>query len=72
MFLIIGLICVPTMLFPKPYIIFNDMKHHAHQASQDDVHNKQSIPLEEKASSGTEGDIEKQKLLAEPDRENLL
>lgn len=30
MFLIIGLICVPTMLFPKPYIIFNEMKHHAH------------------------------------------
>ena len=47
MFLIVSLICAPMMLFPKPFILKKEMELHAHQAENDDVHNKQSMQLEE-------------------------
>jgi V-type H+-transporting ATPase subunit a len=56
LFLLIALICVPTMLFPKPFYIDKMNKLHEHQAHHDDHHNKESIPLQEKVH----GDSEKQ------------
>ena len=44
-FLLVALVCVPTMLFPKPLYIDKMNKLHAHQAHHDDHHNKESIPL---------------------------
>ena len=38
-FLLVALICVPTMLFPKPLIINKQNQLHAHQAHHDDKHN---------------------------------
>ena len=48
LFLLIALICVPTMLFPKPFIIKAEMERHALQAHHDDSHNKESIPMQDK------------------------
>jgi len=62
LFLLIALICAPTMLFPKPFILDAEAKKHAHMAHHDDHHNAESIPLQEKVS----GDQENQKLLAKP------
>ena len=74
-FLLLALICVPTMLFPKPFHIKKMNELHAHQAHHDDVHNKESIPLEDKKKDenhvnmlGTVTPVAP----SSPDRENLL
>jgi hypothetical protein len=46
-FLLIALICTPIMLFPKPYVLIKEMQEHEHKAAHDDVHNKQSVHLQE-------------------------
>ena len=47
LFLLIALVCVPTMLFPKPLIIDKENKHHAEQAHHDDAKNVESIALKD-------------------------
>jgi V-type H+-transporting ATPase subunit a len=47
LFLLIAIVVVPIMLFPKPFIILNEMKHHAEQAHHDDAKNVESIALKD-------------------------
>jgi V-type H+-transporting ATPase subunit a len=47
LFLLIALICVPTMLFPKPFYTNSQNKLHAHMAHHDDTHNKKSVQMNE-------------------------
>ena len=72
LFLVIALICAPMMLFPKPFIIRSHMLEHAHKAEHDDVHNKQSVQMEEKPMHSINADNENQKLLESPNREEQL
>ena len=46
--LVVALLCAPLMLLPKPLILKKEMEAHAHAAEHDDIHNKKSVPLEEK------------------------
>lgn len=71
LFLLTALICVPTMLFPKPFILKKQNEHHAEQAHHDDVHNQESIPMQDKPAHVDD----KQHLLASaatPDKEAQL
>ena len=62
----VALICVPTMLFPKPFYIDSQNKLHAHHAAHDDALNKESIPLEEKKLETAGGDGKEKGLLDHP------
>ena len=73
-FLLVALVCVPTMLFPKPFHIDKMNKLHAHQAHHDDVHNPESVPLQEhhvgEVKEETKKPVEKEKLLVEVHNED--